>query len=388
LDDIFNGLADVLGGAGGSLMGLAATVWNKASEFAISYSQLNPAAISGWSTMDNWYDNIFVGIGVALMVLYFVAGWLKESIDIRNSFALDGMFRFFIRIIITATLITNSFHLIYELLQAGTSLAIAVGTEPATIDSSNVAANFSTIVAAAREAGGALDGLKVGVVQLVLGLVGFFAIVITAGVVILSVAGHFFKLFMLIPFAPAALASFAGGERLSHSAVSWIKNFLSRALEIVVVVMALTLATSMGAKLSTKICNQDLTLLETYDNLAAHAQTAYNDAYEHEYQQATREFNGETAAREEIKNDIVILSKYRGIPGLSAEEKIKSYALKAANKAYKAAIAKIDDAKATISENAFTYTLQIIAALVLPMLLAASAVKASEQITRQALGLQ
>ena len=84
-------------------------VWEKCCKITTDYLKVSPVTGGGnaWAIVTGNLFNISMGIAASLSILFFVIGWLNESIDVRNNFTLENMFRFFIRYIITATLIVN-----------------------------------------------------------------------------------------------------------------------------------------------------------------------------------------------------------------------------------------------------------------------------------------
>ena len=89
------------------------TLWTNAGKVTLDYVKISPMAQSGaWGVVTGSVYQTSLAVAASLAVLFFVMGWLRESIDIRNNFTLENMFRFFVRYAITASLIVNSLSLL------------------------------------------------------------------------------------------------------------------------------------------------------------------------------------------------------------------------------------------------------------------------------------
>lgn len=229
-----NGLID----AGEGMMGAGIDVWKACADVVLKYCTQDPTSMGTvWTNVCKLYD-VFLGIGASMLSLYFVIGFLNESIDIRNNFTLENMFRFFIRFTLAASALTNGLALIQSFMRLSALLAAEIGI---TI-TKNYTANdiFKPIVEGAEGA----ELLGAGFLCLIGGLIGMIVIAVSGVIIILSVLTRFFKIFMCVPFAPPALASFAGGQGLSQTGIAWIKTFVGYCLEVVVIALALMLAFS------------------------------------------------------------------------------------------------------------------------------------------------
>ena len=73
-------------------------VWEKCCSITVNYLKINPSNGAGgaWGIVTGGIFSISMGIAASLSILFFVIGWLNESIDVRNNFSLENMFRFFV----------------------------------------------------------------------------------------------------------------------------------------------------------------------------------------------------------------------------------------------------------------------------------------------------
>ena len=70
-------------------------MWQKCCGVTFDYVTISPMSqTNAWSIVTGSVYSISLAAAASLTVLFFVIGWLRESIDIRNNFQLENMFRF------------------------------------------------------------------------------------------------------------------------------------------------------------------------------------------------------------------------------------------------------------------------------------------------------
>lgn len=234
-DGFCEGIGESMIDTGEQILGAGLKVWKDSAQVVLQWTTQDPSSFGGaWSMVYSLF-NMFFGIGASLMTLYFVIGWLRESVDIRSTFNLENMFRIFLRLTLTASLMTNAMSLIRSVMSLAAALAGSIGAKIAT----NYTASgiFDSLTEGVSGAG----YIGVGIVAILVGFIGMLVIIVCGVSILLAVMSRFFKIFICIPFAPVALASFAGGHGLSQSGISWIKTFLAYTLEVLVIAITLVL---------------------------------------------------------------------------------------------------------------------------------------------------
>ncbi len=219
-------------------------VWQGCGKITISYVQKDPSAqTNAWKIVTGNIYTLSLSIAASLAVLFFVMGWLRESIDIRNNFSLENMFRFFVRYALTASLLVNSLALATGIAQCTTAV---VKTISADIDADEADDIFGDLRDALEDDDA--DGgkwLAMGFGAMIGGLIGGLTIIVCAVGIVLAVLSRLFKLLLCIPFAPVAFAGFAGGHEFAQSGMAWLRAYLGYALEAVVIVLALSISFGM-----------------------------------------------------------------------------------------------------------------------------------------------
>ncbi len=237
---------------GGSLMSMGEwmlsggfRVWKNSSEIAVSYAQKDPMSTgNSWAVVTGGIFDTMLAVAASLSVLFFVLGWLNESVDIRTNFTVEAMFRFFVRYVITATLIVNSLTFAVGITKCATALVSTISVSVETESAEGVFDEMKEDLKKNEEADGG-TWLVYGIMALIGGLIGGLVIIVCAIELLITVLSRLFKLLLCIPFAPVAFAGFAGGREFSRSGMAWIRTYAGYCLEAVVIVLALQISFGM-----------------------------------------------------------------------------------------------------------------------------------------------
>ena len=170
-------------------------------------------------------------IGVALLVLFFVVGVVKTC----NSFAevkkFEHALKLFIRFVIAKAVVTYGLELmlvIFEILQG------VVGTimRTAGIGGSSSMSLPDAMVTAIEDCG-FFESIPLWAVT----IIGSLFITVLSFIIIMTVYGRFFKLYMYTAIAPIPLAAFAG-EPTQHIGISFIKSYAAVCMEGAIIILA------------------------------------------------------------------------------------------------------------------------------------------------------
>lgn len=89
------------------------------------------------------------------------------------------------------------------------------------------------------------EWLSAGGICLIGGLLGAIVIIVSTISLVTAVISRMFRVLISIPFAPAALAGFAGGQEYSQRGMAWIRSFLGFLLEAIVILLAINICGAM-----------------------------------------------------------------------------------------------------------------------------------------------
>ncbi len=170
-------------------------------------------------------------IGYALLVLFFVIGVVKTCGSFAEIKKPEHALKLFIRFILAKTVITYGLDLMLAL------FSIVQGVVSTIIQSSGFGSAQQSVlpneIVTAINDCGFFQSIPLWAVTLIGGLF----ITILSFVMIMSVYGRFFKLYMYTAIAPVPLATFAG-EPTQSVGKSFLKSYVAVCLEGAIIVLA------------------------------------------------------------------------------------------------------------------------------------------------------
>ena len=170
-------------------------------------------------------------IGLALLVLFFVVGIIKTCGSLAEVKKPEHAFKLFIRFAIAKGVVTYGLDLmlaIYKIVQGLMStIMTTAGFSTAT------KSVLPTEIVTAIESCGFFESVPLWAVTLIGGLF----VTVLSFIMILTVYGRFFKLYLYTAIAPIPLSTFAG-EPTQQVGKSFLKSFSAVCLEGAIIVLA------------------------------------------------------------------------------------------------------------------------------------------------------
>lgn len=183
-----------------------------------------------WSIVVNIHGAL-QSIGYALLVVFFVVGVIKTCGSFTEVKRPEHVFKMFVRFALAKGAITYGMELMLAILDIIQGI-ISVVMNTAGFGTTEQTVLPEEIVTAVEECG-FLESIPLWAITLIGGLL----IWVLSFVMILSVYGRFFKLFMYTAIAPIPLSAFAG-EPSQNIGKSFIKSYAAVCMEGVVIVLA------------------------------------------------------------------------------------------------------------------------------------------------------
>ena len=183
-----------------------------------------------WSVMVN-INGAVQAIGLALLVLFFVAGVVRTCGSFTDVKKPEHALKLFIRFAIAKGVITYGLELMLALFNIvqGTISTIMTSAGFGTPNQTTLPAEMITKI----EECGFFESIPLWAVTLIGGLF----ITVLSFIMIMTVYGRFFKLYMYTALAPIPLSTFAG-EPSQNVGKSFIKSYCAVLLEGAVIVLA------------------------------------------------------------------------------------------------------------------------------------------------------
>lgn len=183
-----------------------------------------------WSVMVN-INGAVQAIGLALLVLFFVVGVVRTCGSFTDVKKPEHALKLFIRFAIAKGVITYGLELmlaLFDIVQ-GTISTIMTSAGYGTPNQTTLPAEMVTTI----ESCGFFESIPLWAVTLIGGLF----ITVLSFIMIMTVYGRFFKLYMYTALAPIPLSTFAG-EPSQNVGKSFIKSYCAVLLEGAVIVLA------------------------------------------------------------------------------------------------------------------------------------------------------
>lgn len=210
----------------------AINVWNNKLSEIFSLITTSPETFKGgeiWKVILNINESV-KAIGLALLVLFFLIGVMKTCGSFSEIKRPEQALKLFLRFVIAKLLVTYGLDLMMSIFKIVQGL---ISTIMKTSGIGTVTKNVlpQTIIEAINECG-FLDRIPLWTVTLIGGLF----ITVLSFIMILTVYGRFFKLYLYVALAPIPLSTMAG-EPTSQVAKSFLKSFCAVCLEGAVIVL-------------------------------------------------------------------------------------------------------------------------------------------------------
>lgn len=183
-----------------------------------------------WSVIQNINSGV-QGIGLALLVLFFVVGVVKTCGSFAEVKKPEHAIKLFIRFVIAKGVITYGMELMLALFD------IIQGVISTILSSSGIARTNAT--ALPQEVVDAVEDCSFweSIPLWAVTLIGGLFVTVLSFILIMTVYGRFFKLYMYTALAPLPLSTFAG-EPTQNIGKSFIKSYCAVCLEGAVIVLA------------------------------------------------------------------------------------------------------------------------------------------------------
>ena len=183
-----------------------------------------------WNVIRDIYGGM-QAIGLALLVLFFVIGVMKTCGSFAEIKKPEHAFKLFVRFAIAKIVVTYGMDLMLSIFKISQGIVSKIMSISKITGSTDTALPESIVKAI--EKCGFFQSIPLWAVTLIGGLI----VTVLAFVMIMTVYGRFFKLYLYTALAPVPLSTFAG-EPTSHVGKSFIKSYAALCLESAIIVLS------------------------------------------------------------------------------------------------------------------------------------------------------
>lgn len=217
----------------------AFTTWNTKMEELWSLLTQSPETFKGgtiWSTIVTINGGV-QAIGYGLLVLFFAISLFRSAASFRDFQRPEYVVRHLIQFVLAKVAITYGMDFLTKIFAVCNGIVATAAGSVGGADGASI--TMPTEMIDAINSLGFLESIPLWLVT----LLGSLFITVLAFIMILTVYGRFFKLYMYAALSPIALSSFAG-ESTSFIGKSFLKSYIGVCMEGAVVVLACIIFTA------------------------------------------------------------------------------------------------------------------------------------------------
>lgn len=208
--------------------------WNTQVSLVFELLGQSPVGFKGggpWEIVEQ-VEPLFVGVGSALVVLFFVIGFCAESVDIREEIRFEAILRMLIRLAMAQWMISYNLTVMKALFTSCGNLVALLGKKNQTVELAIDPVQADVI----REL-----GFGASIVFLILAVFLSLVVIICGFFLLYNVYFRFLKIMVIVPFGAIAGSTLAGNRGISNTFVNFMKYFISVVFEAVTMALAILL---------------------------------------------------------------------------------------------------------------------------------------------------
>lgn len=208
---------------------LGVNIWNWAMTLVGAVATTTPEAFSqsAWNYVVNYALDFTMAIGGTLLNVFYMVGIIRQSTNLKENYTLEIFVDNVIKMLLANMLILNGLDLIRVIFDLA---SISSGAF--------LLSDLPSIEQADLDAGKVLFNFFFGWIFLAVSVVCAFTIFIT-------LYSRYLQLYLLVATYPLAMSTLPGGQGVFNTASSWTRTFLSKAFEIVVIALAVSIGSYM-----------------------------------------------------------------------------------------------------------------------------------------------
>ena len=211
----------------------ALNTWNDKMGEVVGLLTTSPADFRGggiWDVILTIHGAV-QGVALALLVLFFLVGMVKTCGSFAELKKPEHVVKLFVRFILAKAAVTYGLELMLAFMDVVQGLMATVMSAAGFSQAAGAALPDEMV--AAIEAAGFLESIPLWAVTLLGGLV----VTVLSFIVILTVYGRFFKIYMYTAIAPVPLSTFAG-EPSQSVGKSFLRSYAAVCLEGAIIMLA------------------------------------------------------------------------------------------------------------------------------------------------------
>jgi hypothetical protein len=182
-----------------------------------------------WNTIATIHGAL-QAIGLALLVLFFVAGLVKGCATFTEVKRPEMVLKLFVRFAIAKAIVTRGMELMLAIFDIMQGVTRTIMTSSGVGQSGDMVLPEEIVTAIERS--GFFESIPLWAVT----LIGGIFVTLLSFIIIMTVYGRFFKLFMYTAIAPVPLSTFAG-EPSQQMGIGFLKSYAGVCIEGAIIVL-------------------------------------------------------------------------------------------------------------------------------------------------------
>lgn len=212
-------------------MGNAMWSWLTGMTFSVLVETPDTFSSGAWGYIVNNIYPLTLSVGTVLLNLAFMIGIFRQASDLKQNLTLEIFLGLAVKLLFANVLMQGGISIMRGLFQSAAAFTAEINASAAI-----------TVLPEDIDAGMTLFGCLFGVFY-------FLVCVVCGGLIFISVYGRFLHLYVMAACAPLALPFLAGGPGAERTGGAFIRAFLGKCFEVVVIALFL----AVGMKLCQSI---------------------------------------------------------------------------------------------------------------------------------------
>lgn len=220
----------------------ALNTWNEKMADLWQLVTQSPQSFKGgavWNVIEGIHHSL-IAVGLALLVLFFVMGIAKSTMNLTELKRPEQALRFFLRFVLAKTAVTYGMDIMLAIFRICQGVMNAATSRFGSLSAAT--ASLPDIIKQKILAVGFWESIPLWAVT----ILGSLFITVLSFVMIMSVYGRFFRLYTYTALAPVPLSTFAG-EGTASIGIHFLKSYAGVCLESAVIVIACMIFTAFSS---------------------------------------------------------------------------------------------------------------------------------------------
>lgn len=211
---------------GGLFYGLGSAIWDVAISLIGATASQTPEKFSStaWSYVTGDVMSVTTAVGAVMLNIMYMVGIIRQSTNLKENFTLEILIDGLIKVLAGNYLMVNGTSLMSLMFKMASAMSggflLAIDTPFQQMDMDTGSYLF----------------------YIIYGIIYFVVAMVCAATIFMTVYGRYLQLYLLAAVGPFAWSTVPAGHGISSSASSWMRTFFAKCFEIVIIALAVAIA--------------------------------------------------------------------------------------------------------------------------------------------------